>query len=210
MDEGAQTATRAKRETRKSTLVLAHDLSHSKIRRTKIFIQLWWINMSARHITATNLFFVLPQLPSAILNRINSSRTEPLTSPALPELLSFFELGGISRDVKTLVRAVLHHEIDGQTLRDAVFSQGAAALTASIIVQVLLAFVQTVLELHFHKSDGKQNRALLLKVARGLGVESPAKMNLDQMRVSVAEALVDPRTRRRRNSPKSSSGSSAE
>lgn len=69
--------------------------------------------------------------------------------------------------------------------------QVKVGVQAFILAQVMLALLQTIMEIYiFDKHSGKHDRALLQKYARALGVERTSTLTMDELRVAIAEETV--------------------
>jgi hypothetical protein len=179
----------SREKSRRETLLLALDVARTKRMRLKLFIRLWFVNMQRRDVSLINAIIILQQLPGHIIKIIEQRTHMAVTrGPGLPEPLQMLETPA-TRDIATIFRHLSTAVIDRQTLREIVM-QGTRDSVASIAaVQLILSLLQTLLDIRYHNAQGKQTKALLVTAAKKLNVKDAGKLNMDQLRVSVAYAL---------------------
>lgn len=187
--------------TSRANLILAHDLAKTKRFRLKIALRLFFLNLSSRHLTVANAFLVLPKISSRILEHLattTSPREEAIVRRRLfGEALQILETE-MTSDFATIAHELTTYKFEGKQIVDIVLKSSRDAIASMIVVQVVLALLQTIFELKFHDKEGRHQRKLLVKAAERRGISGVSSMNMDKLRVSLAHQLVDDVKRARR------------
>jgi len=185
------TPTKKERVSR-ANLLLAHDAATTKKMRVKLFIRLWLHNALSRGVTVTALLFALPQIPTRLLQRVERAAGKPIERKRAFGSLEMLE-SSITSDTATLIHAILDRDLmTGVSLRRIVLTQTFDVVGSIVVAQIMLALLQTVLDLKYHSPRGTLTKAAMLSMAKKLeGADSVStSMTVDQVRVSLADALA--------------------
>lgn len=155
--------------------------------RARIFTRLWLLNARSRQLTALNLVYVSLNIGPQFIHRMNQIGVIRPAN-ALPDVLHMLE----TKETQTL--ATLFHTIRDNKKVDlarVVAMTSRDALVTMVTVQVLLATIQTILELRFHDSSQKLQKARLVTLAKRLEITNASKMNMDELRVAIAYKFAE-------------------
>lgn len=177
--------TRKYRITREN-LIRSYDTANKR-RRIRIFFKLWFANMKSRRLLITNVIYIIPQLPANILSYMeipNNARKN-----AFPTSMRMLE-SPFSSDLATLFHHLLTTKYKNEEIQSIVLRNSRDTIASMILVQAILSLIQTVLELRFHDARGRQERKMLNTMAGKLGIRKVSSLNIDQLRVMIAQQLM--------------------
>ena len=170
-------------------LVRAFRETSSKRVKVKMFFKLWFIHAKSRRILIPNLFFTAIMLPNSFLTDVIQA-TKDIEHKKITDFAP--------QTVQNLA-TVLNHIIRGKSAmlptdwRDLVMKHTKKTISRIVSIQVILSLLETIMLLSF--ADKKQNnlsKAMLQQSLGKMGVDKSKtdKMNMDQMRLELAESLV--------------------
>lgn len=164
----------------------------SKRRRIKLFFKLWFLNLKRRDIAIQNVFWAAVTLPpSFITDVVHSYEYKGGAYSDLKKIPIY-----IPKRLSKALQILLNPDTRGLVnWTDVVLSTGRKALQRFVIFQVLLSLLETILMLMYSDPKGTLKRKRLVNIAKKLKVEGADGMHMDQLRVAIAQKLVDINTK---------------
>lgn len=166
----------------------------SKKTRTRTFWQVFRRNLTSRQVTLVAALAVIPRTLVTTLDKAmfapGTIRPGPYDIPDrnVPEAVRML---GINPHMVRILERIVKTTYDWGETRKIAARQAKVGVQAFILAQVMLALLQTIMEIYiFDKHSGKHDRALLQKYARALGVERTSTLTMDELRVAIAEETV--------------------
>jgi len=188
---------RITRLAKQGDFVRAYRTATTKKDRAKFFMKLWFLNLRSRDVVIGNALFLVTFLPNnfadSLLRGIPSSPQQDMAaeSPVTENLPSPMDkwMPGLVKKYVQILKIILNP--DGHLhWKDAVLTNSRQALTSLVGFQFFMSLLETVLELIFADKRGRQDRQKLMEVAKQVGIKNVNKMGMDQMRIQVAENLI--------------------
>lgn len=189
--------TKKERETKSE--IISNYAHVNKKNKSKIFLKLLARNMRSRNVTLANFLIVFPKFAFSTLDEILFDKNlSSMASPEAPYVPRSLQYAGVSPFLLHFLSIVFHSTYNWDDVMRKIFSNGKDALKAMVVVQTTLAMIQTVTEISIHnKKTHIQDRDSLERVAESLKIEHYKKMNMDQLRVSIADELIKSQSVRR-------------
>lgn len=161
-------------------------------KRGRIFAKLLRYNLTSRNITLVNALVILPRAVIRSLDEILSAKSTKREAVNIRNVPRSLQLMGISPDMIAVMEIIIKSQYKKKDVFNIVMDNTKSALAAMVMVQVLLAIIQTVTEIGiFNKITRRQDRHSLETFARAIGVRDASTLNMDQLRITIAKTIVE-------------------
>jgi hypothetical protein len=174
----------------KEKLVLLFETTPAKKSRLTLFFKIWGRNIRSRKISVATAMIVVPSATIFALTDLLYAPGVVRATVDEVKVPRFLQMLGVKPVMIEFFKIVLKTKYRGAPITRIVLENTKSAIAAFVTLQVTLALLQTVMDIAVHNRYGEQKRESLVKLARALGVHDTSSMNADQLRISIADAMV--------------------
>lgn len=179
-----------KQSEKKNELIRKYTETKSKTQKSKLLLKLLAKNLKNRNVTTITALLILPRTVLQIMEEILFHEKTRMAEVKQRKIPRYLQMAGISSVMIEFFEILFKTSYRGTPVGSIVMQNSYDAIRAMALVQVMLAFLQTILEVRYHNKDYVQDRDTLVKLAKSLNVSNTSQMNKDQLRVSIADEMV--------------------